>query len=62
MSKQGRWIIHFEPKENITAYEVALFLKYRYEKGGKIFQEDWENGTVLESLKKHVRIEIVGGD
>lgn len=61
MSKP-RWLIHFEPKEDITTYELALFLRYRYEETGEVFREEWEKGIMLESLKKHVRIEIVGGD
>ena len=58
-TKRPRWLVHFEPKEDITAYELALFLKYRLEETGEKFREDWENGTILESFKKHVWVEIV---
>ena len=58
-TKRKRWLIHFEPKEDITAYELALFLKYRYEETGEVFRKEWKNGTMLESLKRHIRIEIV---
>ena len=57
-TKRPRWLVHFEPKEDITAYELALFLRYRWEETGEKFREDWENGAMLESLKKHIRVEI----
>ena len=62
MYKRPQWLIHFEPKEDITAYEVALYLNYRFEETGEKFRKDWENGIMLKSLKRHIRVEIVGGD
>ena len=57
--KRPQWLIHFEPKEDITAYELALYLRYRFEETGELFREEWENGIMLESLKRHIRVEIV---
>ena len=53
--KKEKWWLYFEPKEDITAYEVAIVMKYIT--GPSNFKKDYENGTLLESVKRHIRIE-----
>jgi hypothetical protein len=60
MKEKKRWKIHFEPKEDITAYELALIVNYSLLSPSlNKFRQDWKNGTLSESLKRHVRIEEV---
>lgn len=59
--KKEYWTIYFEPKKDITTYELAIIVQYWFQRPPGEFRKDWENGTLSDSVKRHIRIEIREG-